>query len=485
MKLTIKNISNVLDKTQEKYSVLFDDLILLKNFASKKFNPRSVFSFQYTLGQELFHLASLRNEITLQEKKLIDRKKSLNNKWFVAKMKLYKNFKSSIDNCISIGKTFGDAFAWHFYQFNLPELFKHLGHEEIKFFATGVGGTGELEFIKKHVVINNHFALLHGVTHFLRIGDISLMSLKDFHLTSIAEIKTMRTTEDEITVSLTAVNAKDRKFVEDLEQTEVAEEDFYNEYFNPDRFRRQVKKMVSVLKPDRRKDEDRSENIIYDNYYINELEEVVDGLKKTILPMKKINGRLLYTANRIYPASFSKRMFAKQKVNLIKRKEKAIADVVTSLYDIQNPNHPLQMGSIHFDAKRRPKHLIGTSPIFWYPIRPDILKEIYFQNIYLLTLFNPTQFFLDLKKIGLDFYKDENDGKIHFGKMIGLKKMQLQNIDYFLALIRDHLQTEEACIEAIRQIVSIAESKKDEDKPFLISPELYHISTAYNLDKME
>src|SRR5579871_2901902 len=110
MKIIKANILKLIDNTETTFSSLFEDLVLLKNFKSKKFDFKSIYNFQYKLGLELYKLATVRNEITAQEKKLIDKKSKVELKWFVSKMKLYKAFKDAIDNCIVIGKTLGDAF---------------------------------------------------------------------------------------------------------------------------------------------------------------------------------------------------------------------------------------------------------------------------------------------------------------------------------------------------------------------------------------
>jgi hypothetical protein len=485
MKLTIQNISKALDETQDEYSNLFDDLILLKNFNSKRFHSKVVFEFQYKLGLRLYKLASLRNEIIVHERKLIDKKQLLNSNWFVQKMRLYKKFKESIDNCIDIGKTLGDAFVWHFYQFNLKELFKHCEHEENKIPPVGIGGIGELEFIKKYFIINDHFALLHGITNFLRVGDVSFISMKDFHLTSLGEIKTQRADKEYLTVNLTAIDSVNRKFFNNLKLEGVKERDIYKEYFNPGRLKRQVEKMKTILRPPKDDVKKSDDKLIYDNYYIKELEEAIDGVKGKIFNMKRVNPRLLFVANQITSKVFSKRMFEKENIKMFKKREKEISDEIITLFDMQNPNHSIQYGSLHFDTKLRPKTLIGTSPIFWYPIRPDILKDIYFQNVFVLSMFNPTQLFLDLGKKGLEFIRDEHTGKLFFGKKIGEKTLWFENLSYFLNLIKDHLQTEEAVITAIMQIVSLAESQKDLKMGLKIQPEIYHISRAYNQDNIE
>jgi 5-hydroxyisourate hydrolase-like protein (transthyretin family) len=92
---------------------------------------------------------------------------------------------------------------------------------------------------------------------------------------------------------------------------------------------------------------------------------------------------------------------------------------------------------------------------------------------------------MDLKKEGLDFIKVEQTEGLFFGKKIGEMSLRFENMAYFFDLIKNHLQTENAVINAIKEIIRIADSKGEYKKPFLIQPEIYHISTAYNLDNIE
>ena len=91
---------------------------------------------------------------------------------------------------IAIGRSLGDSFAWFFYHSERKHLEEHLKHERQLHMPPGIGGIGELEFLDKTRVIDNHLVIYHGTTTFLRIGDVSFLDMKTLRLTAIGELKT-------------------------------------------------------------------------------------------------------------------------------------------------------------------------------------------------------------------------------------------------------------------------------------------------------
>lgn len=486
MKITKKNVCLVLNEIQEKHSSLFDDLILLKNFNSKKFDIKSLSQFQYNLGLTLYRLAATRKEIIAEEKKLILQKKKVNAKWFVSRMKLFKKFKDGIDQCIIIGKSLGDVFVVHFYQLNLPELFNNLDFEPNQIFPTGIGGIGELKLIQNHFLINRHFLILHGISNLLRVGDVSIFNMDDGRLTSIGEIKTKSVGENKISLSLSAVEVKDRKFFSEMQWNNISvdNEDPYKDYFDPERFKRQMNKTYRFLQSHNPKDP-KDQKVVYEKYHVKELEEVVEGMGKRPFSILKINSSLLYSAVKTSSNKISKRIFKKEDAGKLKKYEGEIERYINSIFDKDRPNHPIRYGSIHFDKNHNTNLLIGTLPLFWYRIKPSVLKEIYFHNVFVVTLFNPTSLYSRLNEKGIEFIKDERSGKYFIGKKIGKAMLKFERFTYFLYLIENCLHTEEAVISLISEVVTLTESHKDSGKNMRVQPEILHFFTNYNMDNID
>ena len=74
---------------------------------------------------------------------------------------------------------------------NLPELGKHFQHESTGLFVSGIGGRGEIEFIMQQQNMYGFFALYHGITTMLRVGDFSLYEFGN-GIVGIGEIKTRK-----------------------------------------------------------------------------------------------------------------------------------------------------------------------------------------------------------------------------------------------------------------------------------------------------
>jgi hypothetical protein len=398
-------------------------------------------------------------------------------------MRLLKVFKNGIDNVTAMGKSLGDAFVWHFYQLDLPELVRNLDYPEIRFFPTGTGGIGELKFIKTHFIFNDHFIILHGISNFLRIGDISFFSLKDGRLSAIGEIKTKGVGENKINVSVTALNVFGRNIIDEnlFKEIEIDETIDFKEYFDPGRFKRQINRTNDFLRLKEKRGNE-IDKLIYDRYFVREFEDVVEGLKKKDFSLKRVDSDILFAANRLSCKKFSKRIFIKQDAVRLKKFEPEIEKAIISILNTDKPNYQIQFGSVHFDSHFKTRILIGCAPLFWYPIKPIILKQIYFLEIYVLTLFNPTNFLADLSEIGIELIKDEVTNKPFFGKKGKKGIIKIEYFNYFFSLIENSLHTPKAVVSMIKEMVLLAESKEDVYKGSKIMTQIFHLFTHYNKD---
>jgi hypothetical protein len=58
-----------------------------------------------------------------------------------------------------------------------------------------------LKFLENHRVINGHLVIYHGITTFLRIGDISLIDPRTGDLAAIGELKTTKVSDRELNIT--------------------------------------------------------------------------------------------------------------------------------------------------------------------------------------------------------------------------------------------------------------------------------------------
>lgn len=150
---------------------------ILKLFFDIKYvridNVEIIVSFQKVLAELMYDVSSCYNELC---KNLPESDKK-------------EYYKEELKMIINQCKSIGDGYAWIFYRNNIEELREHLKHEDNGLFPVRNGGIGEIEFISKNKVFEGCLVLYHSITHILRIGDFSLITM-DGKLAGLGEIKT-------------------------------------------------------------------------------------------------------------------------------------------------------------------------------------------------------------------------------------------------------------------------------------------------------
>ncbi len=169
-----KEVKKTLDIAATAYESCWETLC---EFKSAKHNDdflTRLINFQPLLCKGMLELEKTRYRILEEKRGLIDRKANLSEKWFDKRMKDLDKYKKALTECTYIGKSLGDSFVWIFYQNERVLLREHLRHKEIRHLPVGIGGLGELEFIKGVKKLGDCFIIYHGITSILRHGDISL-----------------------------------------------------------------------------------------------------------------------------------------------------------------------------------------------------------------------------------------------------------------------------------------------------------------------
>lgn len=130
--------------------------------------------------------------IVQEKERLIAGKQKYQGTWFSRRMARLDHYLKAIKSAIGIGKTIGDGYAWIFYHHDVHLIEQHFRRQPQTDLPPGVGGIGERAFVEKLQGFNKHFVLYHGITSFLRIGDVSFINLKTARVASIGEIKTKK-----------------------------------------------------------------------------------------------------------------------------------------------------------------------------------------------------------------------------------------------------------------------------------------------------
>ena len=151
----------------------------------------AVLRFQPELAECLYDLMLFYRSLKAEARQFIEDKARFSKSDFSQLMARNQRYSNAVKEVIELGKSIGDAFAWFFYRDNLPELGKHFQHESTGLFVSGIGGRGEIEFIMQQQNMYGFFALYHGITTMLRVGDFSLYEFGN-GIVGIGEIKTRK-----------------------------------------------------------------------------------------------------------------------------------------------------------------------------------------------------------------------------------------------------------------------------------------------------
>ena len=203
-----KGIERVVSEAEQSFKDCWRKLLLMRNGGGNHAEMlAAVVTFQPTLGTALYKLESFNNVICKEGRDLNGRKSLLNRKWLHQRYHVLNGYKKLIKSAVDVGKMLGDSFAWIFYQHDRELLRKHFEHESNPH-PTGIGGRGEIEFVRRFPKFGDYFVVAHSTTTFLRLGDISLIDPDEMKTAGIGELKTKTDGESRLVISVNLVGRK-------------------------------------------------------------------------------------------------------------------------------------------------------------------------------------------------------------------------------------------------------------------------------------
>lgn len=381
-------------------------LIMLNLKRGANLEEREFINFQTNLAECLYNAMSVYREIFQKERKYIEMKESLDKKDFLEKMQKWKNQKLEMKDVISIGKCIGDSFAYIFYRDSIEELEKHYKHPDNGLFVSGIGGRGEIEFIKENPTIDGYLVVYHSITNMLRIGDFSLCSL-DGKVIGTGEIKSEYINDKRVLASSVYMSSKVKLKIDAGEGEEI--------YGNStkEKIQKQLKNQDDLLISD-------SCDIMKDKRKMNEQHFLIDAACNN---------------------------------------EKGIAyneDINTLIVAIKDsPYNNIRMEQIGKEYKPYRK------PIIWWNISDDIILDILFDNRAIFSVVNYATYYECLMEMGFQIEFKENE--IVVGKKCGEYIVKLEGFEMIEDLITHELYTQEDIAEMVSYIVENSHNQSDED----------------------
>lgn len=440
--MNTEEMKTIIDKAEKELDECFQLLMCIKHGKFENIDP--FLQFQPKLADCMYELMQQYKNIIAKEKETISQKKKYDADDFTKKMREFAQGKEAVKKAMETGKAMGDGFAWFFYRNSPEELEKHYDHEKNSMFVTGIGGRGEIEFIRETQNMDGFFVLYHSITNMLRVGDFSLCSI-DGHVIGVGELKSQLVDGHfNITAYVTSkvkISSPDKKG------------DDTNGKVNPSpqRLERQLKGQEKLL--------------------TRRVEETKKGERKVGYQYGLIQEALASSVCLSINADNSM-------VVLAVREEGSLWKVLTTEYEpaTDNKEDILQMvqktiieeseyNAIYYqivDLDMMP----FRKPILWWELCDDIIQDILFHKINIISIYNLGHFYEKLITNGYTVDKCNNVQKDSVIYKITKKSeqgiVQLEDIQMLLDLIvHDFIPQDEIinCIEmSVHQVLELGES---------------------------
>ena len=418
--------------------------------ATAPVNPESFLDFQPKLASAIAALSCLYARLSEERRGLVARKSKLSQSWLVKRLRLIGSRQEALNFTISIGKCLGDSFAFFFYRNDLQLLCKHLLEPAARHLPTGIGGIGEVEFVKKIKVVGGKMVLYHGITSILRIADVSLIDLAKFRVAGLGELKSWSPKQGALEIMLRAIGpGLDLPHISNLDAS-PSDRFTSRAEMSPsakDRLSRQLKKMEESFK--REQITGRAAARVESRNHLRVFHGLVRKARRNKFSfLKADNGLLLGVFRSPYRSLLAK---ATRKLDvadgLVSVESRAL---VLSLLDITRDDNLLSVGMLVYDPTGQPLNLAGAAPCFWWDLPIKTLRALIFHDVIASTVFNPAHLLASLERA--DFKVEvQPDLQFRVTKRVGSRVVELTGLIYYFQLIQQCLFTEAFMLQLISQ----------------------------------
>lgn len=209
-RLSRNSIRKILIDCEPELRECFDVVSAMVHGGATNPTGADLLGFQPKLLKVIQKLEGSYREIKREQSRLIAGKANYQLAWFKGRMATLSSYAKAITEALAICRAIGDGFAWFWYERDPKLIDQHLKQQRQPFLPSGVGGLGEQLTLERLQGFDQKLILYHGLTSFLRLGDVSFIDMTSARVAYIAEIKTKR--EDEQTCLLFAGRPSQRLF---------------------------------------------------------------------------------------------------------------------------------------------------------------------------------------------------------------------------------------------------------------------------------
>lgn len=400
----------------------FSYLVSIKR--SKDNAVEAVLNFQPKLADCLYSLMQFYQELQAEKRMLISAKENYTTDQFSEIMATNSSFSKMVSEVINIGKNLGDAFVWLFYNENRKELGKHFEHETTGLFVGGIGGLGEIEFIKSHINFEGSLLLYHGITNILRVGDFSLYDTTS-GIIGIGELKSQKKDDTlTVTANITARTPQGTHIKKEIGNPV----DIDNLYKIFPKLKNQLKKQVELISA---KEPEHSSNQIASFEYAL----LTDIVKDSPVVYNNDKSLLLCGIWRDADTLFERMESAENFDDSVK----IISEKVKEIMLPESKYNKL----IIADLDQNTTHM--RIPQFWWDIDDDLCYDLYFKKCFITTVYNPAKMIQLFINKGFSVDSEPGAKETKLVKVLGDKALRFGNFEALCDLVSHSLmKTKEA-----------------------------------------
>jgi hypothetical protein len=443
-------VRKAIDAAETKFKTCWDILSALKN---QKPTAGRLIEFQPILAQALYDLEQTYERVVHFRDHLISTKTKHESTQFVRRLRLLNEYKKAIEETMRVGRSLGDAFAWLFYNNSPQMLRKHSAHSPIRHFPTGVGGRGEVEFIR-HARAEKHLLLHHGITSFLRMGDISFVDISTRTVVGLGELKSHSNGLQETNVTLIAIS-KDRNDIPRLYSIpgKLERGSDHDRPPTTERFKTRMKRQMSGMSSSLVNNEPDSKKALFGANYVDELSELGrEVLRGRPTQIRVGQGGVLAAVMPYKSKKLSSRLLGRQSGAKAISQLKGLEKLIHEASDPNSAENSLNMGEL------RTEYGWGAMPFFWWPVSVDFLEKLYFGEVTIFSIFNPVYLIANLRASGFEVTNTHSQVPT-VRKYVQDGIVDIENFSFFMSAVHRYLWREDKIMEVLNTMVKEAESR--------------------------
>lgn len=448
----LHHVDAALNVAERKFSNCWSYLAAIKSgrFSGDKLQP--LVEFQSLLANALFDLSQLYVDISKERHLLVGRKPHYSIGWFSRRMAFLEQQQQRVFEAVQMGRGMGDAYAWFFYQNDRELLMRHLQEPRPGVMSTGLGGVGELETAKNIRVIGRYFALHHCVTGMLRLGDVTLIDVKQFKVAGIGEIKSHSHGPRQVAVSITILSKNPLSGI--IRDADVTQRSLnvvgHLSGAAKSRLERQLVRIKDRL--ENQKDPDASLSVESENNILG-FAKLIETAQRGRISYSRIGKGLLLFAYRNAPMPLSRRLSNSTKRSTSKRLLKSLDTLPGRVQQILIPNtdNSLFVGLHYYDEDGNFNYLAGMTHPFWWPISPKLLKPVVFKDLVIGSVYNPAWLFKELEKSGFNV-DASNPHHPKITRREGKNLFRAEGTWFYLSAIQNYLMGESAIVRMLTEV---------------------------------